>query len=890
MVGRDSKLKELKTFLDNAREGNGNTVFITGEAGVGKTRLMEELKGYARDQDVDVLQGWSLYESLTPYMPFLEALRSGGLESLFADEAPRVEAIYLVSHSGLSIKEVIREETKLDPDIFTGMLTAVGDFVKDSLSILTGTEKEGSLNSLGYENYRIIIESLGDMNLAVILTGRENEFLVNDMKEVLVNVDQQFGSVIKEWDGNEKSIEGIQHIMEPLITSGKFDGIDYVKDNPKIKRNRLFENILLGIERHTKVNPSLLCIEDLQWSDPSSMALMHYVARNTRKCNLLILGTYRPEDVITTKEGDVHHLIETMQMMNREDLYHKIELGRLEEKHMDEMLSSFFEKTNFPDEFNTQLYKETEGNPFFIISLIRLLIEEGIIEYKDDIWILTKELSEANIPSKVYDVVIRRLYRVKEKQKEILEYAAIIGEEFSSDVLMHAMKLNKIDLLKELRTLEQNHKLIHSIEPKYKFDHAKIKEVLVNQIPTGLKKEYHEIIGETIESLNKDHLDKVMGDLAFHFYNCANKERALPYLLKVGEKAKNDYSNEEAIEFYEQALELEINEHKRSEIYESLGGLHFYTGDYETVIESFENVLKFDHGRKKKADILVRIGYAYDHIGRYDEVLKKGSEALEIVKSEECKEKAYALRQLGFVHSRLGNIDKAFENFNMSLEIGKKINDQKGIADTIEGMGLLHEGRDDFEKAIEMSRKSLKIKEKIGDLWGIAMSALNIGFYYARLGDFDKALECHMNNMERINRIGNQGLMTYTNWSLAEVYFGKGDIEKSLYFTNQTFELSQRIGFEEAIAASYRLFGMNYGYQENWDESIKNFEKSIKIFNEMGYKVELRISYQEFGSMWKAKGDSEKAKHYFDKANNIFKKLKPKKHIINIREAFKNHR
>ncbi|MHA2238722.1 MAG: hypothetical protein ACXAB2_10200 [Candidatus Hodarchaeales archaeon] len=175
----------------------------------------------------------------------------------------------MVSHSGLSIKEVIRKETKLDPDIFSGMLTAVGDFVKDSLSMLAGKEKKGSLNTVGYENYRILIENRGYLNLAVILIGRENEFLVNDMKRILGNVDEQFGELLKSWDGNEKSIEGIQHTLEPLITSGKYDGIDYAKDDAKIKRNRLFENILLGLERHVKDTPSLLCIEDLQWADPS---------------------------------------------------------------------------------------------------------------------------------------------------------------------------------------------------------------------------------------------------------------------------------------------------------------------------------------------------------------------------------------------------------------------------------------------------------------------------------------------------------------------------------------------------------------------------------------------------------------------------------------------
>ena len=157
--------------------------------------------------------------------------------------------------------------------------------------MLSGEEKKEALNSIGYENYRILIEKGVNMNLVVILTGRENEFLINDMKEILINCEQNFGNIIRTWDGDDRHVRGIKNLLKPLITSGKYDGIDYAKDDPKIKRNRLFENILLGIERHTKVNPSILCIEDLQWADPSTLALMHYVARNTKKCNFLILGT-----------------------------------------------------------------------------------------------------------------------------------------------------------------------------------------------------------------------------------------------------------------------------------------------------------------------------------------------------------------------------------------------------------------------------------------------------------------------------------------------------------------------------------------------------------------------------------------------------------------------
>ena len=159
LVDRVHELEEMKSHLTNATQGQGNLLFITGEAGVGKTRLVNELKNYAQSKGIQILQGWSFYESLTPYMPFIEALGSANLEYLFSrEEPPKVECIYLMKDSGILIKDVTRSETKLDSSIFAGMLTAVSEFVKDSLSMLSGEQKKEALNSIGYENYRILIE------------------------------------------------------------------------------------------------------------------------------------------------------------------------------------------------------------------------------------------------------------------------------------------------------------------------------------------------------------------------------------------------------------------------------------------------------------------------------------------------------------------------------------------------------------------------------------------------------------------------------------------------------------------------------------------------------------------------------------------------------------
>ncbi|MFQ5911090.1 MAG: BREX system ATP-binding domain-containing protein, partial [Thermoplasmata archaeon] len=658
MVGRDEDLKELQDCLDRAAEGRGSTLFISGEAGIGKTRLVDELKLVARSEGFQVLSGNCMYESLMPYMPFMEALRSGDLGHLFAEETPKVEWVYLVTDTGLLIKEVLRGETQLDSDTFASMLKTVSDFVRDSLSMLSGDEKEGALSSLGYEDYRILIERGVNVNLAVVLTGRENEFLVNDMREILLETDRKYGDVLKAWDGEEGKVRGIEKLLKPLITSGKYDGIYYGRENPKARRNLLLENVSLGLMRQAQTRPTLLCIEDLQWADPSTLAMMHYVARNVRKCGLLILGTYRPEDV-AVEDGLGHPLSERMQLMSREELHEKMDLQRLPKESMVGVLSSMLGEIDFSDDFGNRFYKETEGNPLFVIELVKLMVDEEIIKTDNRTWKLVKNLEEASIPSKIYDVIVRRLNRVEREERRVLDYASVVGEAFTSTILASALNEKRMQLLERLRGLEQTHRLIHSHDGGYRFDHAKIKEVLYNEIPEELRTEYHSIIADSIEELHKDDLDEVMEDLAFHYYRCENREKALLYLSKAAEKAKKEYSNEEAIRFYTEALELEDDAQKRMEIFECLGGVYFLIGDYKKSIESRESALELTKERRKRAEIKVWIGDAYDSKGESDESMKLCTEALELVKGEECKEEALAFGLIGSIHNQRGEYDRA---------------------------------------------------------------------------------------------------------------------------------------------------------------------------------------------------------------------------------------
>lgn len=885
IVGRDKDLEELKRLLEEASAGRGNLIFLSGEAGIGKTRILDEVKNVAKSRGFQVLSGNSTYESLTPYMPFLEALRSGDLSSLFAEEAPRVEAVFLVTDTGLLVEEVLREETEIDSDLFASMLTTVSNFVKESLSMLKGDEVLDTLNRLGYGEYTILIESGVNTNLVVIITGEENEFLINDMREILLRVHRQYGNILERWDGDEKKVEGIGNLLRPLITSGKYDGIYYGKNNPRTRRNLLFENVSLGLMRQAQTRPVLLCLEDLQWADPSTLALTHYVARNARKCGLLILGTYRPED-LTTKEGKPHPLVETMHLMNREDLYQKIDLGRLPKASMDEFLASLLGKTDFSEDFRDRIYRETEGNPLFVVELIRLLVEEEIIKSFRGVWKLAKDLQEVNIPSKIHDVVVRRLNWVEKEDRKVLDYASVLGEVFTSDILADALKVERIYLLERLRILEQTHNLIHSIDGKYVFDHAKIKEVVYSEIPKELRREYHAVIADSLESLFKDSLDEALGDLAFHYYQCKNKEKALFYKIKTAEKARKDYSNEEATRFYTEALEFEEDPQKRMEIFENLGAIYLLMGDCEKSIESYESALELCEDKKEMAEVKTRIGIAHEKKGEYEESIRICNEGLEMVRGEECEEEAFALSHIGTVYFCKGEYDRALRYLEEGLRIRKRIDDKSGIASSFNNIGNVYLRRGECDKALEHYERSLEIRKELGNLQDIARSQGNIGTLHLHMGEYDHALEQFENSLQTLEKIGDQQGIGYTLNNIGVLYEERGEYDRALEHYEKSSRIVEKIGDQQVMVASLHNIGIVNFYREEYDRALEHFERSLRISTRIGYQVGIAYNYCGMAEVHFKKGDFVKALKFCKQASDLSKEIGLKQYVGAAKRIF----
>jgi len=910
LVDREEEFSELKERFKKALEGEGSTVFVAGEAGIGKTRLVSELLGFAQDEGAEIISYRCLRDSLQPLMPIKEGLREAGLSHLVSHRPPpKVLSTYLIDDAGILVVKAERGDTDLDSDIFSSMLASVQNFVKDSLSMM-GREEKGELNTIGYGDYNILIQSMEGVSLATVIEGGKSELLIDDMREKLSEKVER----AKEWDGDTSTVSDIKNGLEWFIGSGKYDG-EYLVDEPELKKENLFENVLLGLQRLSRDMTVLIFLDDLQWAGPSTLSLLHYLARNTTEEKVLILGTYRPEDLAESKDGEPHQLIPPKREMKREGLLREIELERLAEKDVEYFIQEVLGECDFERNFLERIHSESEGNPLFLLELTKMLVEEGHIQEKDGLWKLIEPLDEVHIPERVYEMVKKRLEILIKEQRDLLEYASVIGEEFEGKIIAEASAQDRVKVLKNLNDIEQTHGLVRSLGEKYKFDHSKIRDVLYNGMNESLREVYHQVVAESYETLYEDRVEQVIEDLAHHYYK-AEDERAGEYLLRAARRAEERYANEEAERFYEYSIQMLKGEEELEEAYEGLGDIHKVMGKYDASLDEYEKALNIATEGEKEALLQEKIADIYEREGAYDKGLERCEEGLEKVKklsdvrihllnskghllfrkgryieaekvlleamdiAESIKKSnktssrfesylegpqnneltAKTLHQLGTLYGKEGKYDKALDHLERALLIWKALDEKRELSATLNNIGLVYWKKGRFDKALENYQETLEIMRKMGDKEGIGRSLNNIGLAHSGKGDLDKALEYHQKSLEIKKKIGDKGGIARSLTNIGHIYVYKRRWRKAEKMLNKSLDICDEIGSEPLAIDNYCRLGETYVGKENYEAAFEQAEKAVKLSKKMGWKEAEGRAYRILSKVYREKGDFIEAK------------------------------
>jgi len=723
-------------YLNLVLDGRGITVFICGEAGVGKTRLANEFLNLAEKKGVTILVGRCLSKVNIPYFPFREAFDA-----------------YISTISDEKAKSIVKKQLRA-----TGWLKGLE---------VTGGLKERELFS-----------------------------------------------------------------------------------TPKIDKDRTFEAAAGFFLHLSKREPVILFIDDLHWADQLSLSLLHYLSRKCKNSRLLIIGTYRPEELICNEEKRLHPLEEIMFFMSREDLLFKMELNRLKRNDFPYLLRSIF-GSSLDKEYEEKLYEESGGNPLFAIETINMLIDEGRLVEKEGRWTFTAPIEEIGVPSKVHEVITRRIARLGRRERKLLNLAAVYGYRFIPEILSKTLALDPVDVLETLVEIEQKHRLIRSTDSAFEFTHHKIREVIYGNLPSELRRIYHIKIANCIEQVLTGKISEgYRVEVALHFVEGGAPEKAFKYLVKLGERAVNIYANTQAIEYLNKALEAAqrtahlATSENLLKIYQLRGKAWLAQGEGAKALNDFNLMLQnaIDIGDELMiAEAHYRLGIACMSIEEFSPYFSE--------------------------------MDKVMQYLKTALEIARKIGNKllEGRSSGAIG-GALVANLDTMDEGLKWLEESSKICKEIGDKVTEARNFGLLGWYYNWKGEFNRAKDYLNRALILAEEMEATLTMIQILFMLTIVLAGNGEYNEAISTGRRVLQLAQDSG--RASEASWILNTLGWIYHDlsNIELAIKYNKESIKTAKAQEKTIALGgvpHALANLGMDYLYKKDYERAEKYFEEASSL---------------------
>ena len=531
-VGREQVLRRLDGYLRDAMEGRGGVVFVTGGPGRGKTALLDAFARGAMERYPDLLVASGECSAYTgvgdPYHPF-----RGVVGMLTGDLETHWVAGRLTHQQAIRLWEV---------------MPAVS---------------------------RVLVEQGQDL-VDVFVSGRE----------LLARV--------------RSALEGSADWLERLATIAERERLL----PGELEQRNLFEQVEDVFTETAEENPLLIMLDDLQWADSASINLLFHLGRRLLGRRILIVGAYRPEEV-TLGRGDGKHPLEPVLAELKRlhgDVW--IDLSAITEAEEQQFIEAYLdsEANRLSEGFRQALYDHTGGHPLFTVELLRDLQERGdLVKDEEDLWVEGPELNWGVLPARVEGVVEERIGRLKEDLRETLTIASVEGEDFTSQVVARVQQVGERKLLKRLsRELEKRHRLVRArgeskvginILSQFQFSHVLFQRFLYNDLGSGERRLLHGEIGGILEDLYGEEKDTIAVQLAYHYANAEEVDKAIHYLQLAGDKARLAYAHQEAIDYYNRALALQKEQGHDDEAARTLMklGLTYHTAfDFKKARQAYD--------------------------------------------------------------------------------------------------------------------------------------------------------------------------------------------------------------------------------------------------------------------------------------------------------------
>ncbi|MBM4255169.1 MAG: hypothetical protein FJ147_04645 [Deltaproteobacteria bacterium] len=327
-------------------------------------------------------------------------------------------------------------------------------------------------------------------------------------------------------------------------------------------RERMLREMTGALEALTTDSTLLLVLEDLHWSDYSTLDLLSFIARRQSPARLMIIGSYRPGDVLRQE----HPLYAVTQELALHDHCQEISLPYLTPAQVEEYVARRFSDGSLPARLGAVIHRRTEGNPLFVVTVANEILEQGVIVQRGEQWEIVGNEENREVPVGLRQFIEQQLERVGTEERAVLEAASVVGMEFPIPAVAAALEKTPAEIERQCEALSRRRQFVQAhdvstwpdrtITVRYSFRHTLYQEVLLRRLSPTQRLHLHRRIGERIEQAYNNKTQEVATVLAYHFEQGHDPHRARHYHEHAARHAQQRAAHREAAHHFLRVIEM----------------------------------------------------------------------------------------------------------------------------------------------------------------------------------------------------------------------------------------------------------------------------------------------------------------------------------------------
>ncbi len=589
---------------------------------------------------------------------------------------------------------------------------------------------------------------------------------------------------------------------------------------------RMLRELAEAVEQITAERPLLLVLEDLHWSDASTLAWLSYVARRPEAARLLVLATYRPVEAIVA----AHPLRALTHELRGRGQCEELLLDYLSEDAVAAYLAGRCPGREIPAGLAHMLHQRTDGNPLFLVTLVNTLVREGKLVEGTAGWELPEGLEAiaVDVPEGLRHLIELHLENVPPEDQTILEAGSVVGAEFSAAAVAAGVELEAESVEARCEAMTRRAQFVQAVgseawpdgtvAARYRFLHALHQEVLYNRIPPGQRNRWHRQIGKRLEAGHGGKASEIAAELAEHFVRGGDAPRAVQYLRHAGENARQRSAYQEAIAHLTRGIEV-------------LGKLP------DTVERA-----------RREVDLQTTLGLTYMAAKGYATPEVGTAYARALALCQQLDDAAQLGRVLGgswIFHLARAEFHTAREMAEQMLELGETTNDPDILGPAHHGVGqvLFHTGefapaKENLEQAFALfTRQLLSSPDAIPSVQdGRVISLGFLAFSLWHLGYPDQAFQKAQEALTLARELSHPFTLAYALFFVAAVHGYRGEHARVHQPNEEMLALSLEHGFPVFVAAGTFIRSLMLIAQGKIEiaEGIAQISQTIDAYRETG--------------------------------------------------------